>query len=219
MNWLQTASPTAQLQLPHARRRDAESAWAAELQACRGLALWLSETETSLAVDNPAFRLLFHAGRLPPAMAVPHVCADLLALPFAGDSLDTVLLVLSEQHLEALPALIKQIAGVLAPDGQLLVLVSKPALQRWCQIGMPFIRCQGFKLRAAGWGGWRRLLGWNDQWQLWLPFVASWTVQRWQKTTFCGIRPPLKSWRRLQPWSSGWVPTARRPVNNLKEWL
>lgn len=219
MNLLQTASPTSQWQLPQQWQRDARSAWADELSACRGLVLWLADAAPWTVEAQPAFRRLFHAGLTPPTVAVPHVCADPLALPFAADSLDTVLLMLDESQMAQLPALIKQITGVLAPDGQLLVLVAKPALQRWCQIGMPFCRCQGLRLAGASWGGSRRLPGWSAQWQLWLPFMARWSVQRWQKTTPCGIRPPMKSWRRLQPWSSGWVPTARRPANRIEERL
>lgn len=152
------------------------------------------------------------------ARASGGVVSELTHWPIQPASIDTVFCLLSPAMLAQLPAVLREIDICLAADGRIVFCVENAGLSCWCRVGMPLCRSLGWAMRSAEWGDARRLTPlprrWSRQWsetlQQWLPGVAEWSVQSWQKETLCqASQPPLRL-RQLEPrWAGEWVPQSR----------
>ncbi len=196
-----------------------------ELDLCHGdVGMVIGAGFDNLDLRSSSIRCLFQAGLSRSERDLPYVQCRLDSLPFAPCSLDTVVLLVDEALHPDLPRILNQVVGCLSENGHLLVIAPNKSLSLWCQIGMPFCRSQGMELKSSYWGDNRRLnlfagrlaRHWNDQWQLWLPFMSQWSLQRWQKKTFCGHRPRQLAKPIEVRWQTGLLPTSRGMVKTLK---
>lgn len=145
--------------------------------------------------------------------------------PVRPGSMDMVILPLAEQHRPHLPALIQEASLALGPDAWLLVVAQAGMVDRWSRLGAALAERRGLVLREAAWGDarkfsllparWSRY--WSVQWQNLLPGTAQWTVQLWQKETFCLIPPERKASRgAATAWSGSWAPQSRAGTSHIK---
>lgn len=153
------------------------------------------------------------------ATNVRHGCiADVRYWPIQPGCIDAVFCALSEDLLTDLPALLREMDTSLMADAKVVFNIDNAALATWCRVGMPLCRRLGWVMRSADWGDSRRLTRlpaslrrrWSDTWHQWLPSVAEWSVQSWQKETICPVsRSPQFKHRIEQRWSPEWVPQSR----------
>lgn len=156
------------------------------------------------------------------ALRIPHCYrfnesfrADVRAWPIQPASIDLVIWRVTSADMVDAPAVLTQIASVLGPSARLLIWAESPALNSWCQIGMPLCLGHDWVLCDSAWGDSRAFSlfrpglskRWSAHWQQWLPFGAEWSVQLWQRETICPSSPTRQ--RRLKTSASptlGWQP-------------
>lgn len=158
----------------------------------------------------------------PAALAAANVnlgcIAEVRHWPIQPGCIDAVFCALSEDLLTDLPALLREMDISLMADAKVVFNIDNAALATWCRVGMPLCRRLGWVMRSADWGDARRLTRlptrlrrrWSETWQQWLPGVAEWSVQSWQKETVCpASRSPQLKRHIEQRWSPEWVPQSR----------
>lgn len=180
--------------------------WQAALAQCHGLSA-LELSPEPLPLD--ALRMA-HVWRFAHSFQ-----ASKRLWPIQPGSLDLVLWRPGADDIADLPALMTQIALSLGPAARVMIWIEAPLLKSWCQTGMPLCEGHDWVLRRAAWGDARALTWlpatvshkWSAALQTWLPSVAAWSIQLWQRETICPSGPAVR--RRVSTLPApvmGWQP-------------